>query len=634
MSMPQAGNANPSSGARGPLPLPALFDSLGDDAKAQLRDRGQLVELAAGDVLIAQGQVVTNLYVIEEGLLHAEVSDRHGLAVQVATLAPGDIFGEMSFLRSEHATATMRAGTRSAVLAIPHALLERIAEQYPAVLRELGKAVASKLGEANQRLQRTRTGRAVALAGIDSEWTAAAAAQIALSCARHLRETVVILDLGTIATEAPFIRQLPEFGNALSVSAGAATKHDRSDEPEVVATRGRPEMAREPRIIPLLSDLRRRFGLVIILLDALPDGHSADPLFGELDMPVIALRPEQGAKPSRAHGTRLQTILLRRGSQAPLPAALTTLSAQLGTEVIRAIPGDLARLRGEPAERPQDEPWASIGWVARHLIGRKVGLAFGAGSSKGYAHLGVYDELRRMGVPVDYVAGCSIGAPVAAAVARGIPMEETKIAIDETFASALRPTIPISSFLSSRRLRHRLDRIIQGLSFEDLATPLAIVAADLERRTEFVFREGSVLTAVMASMAIPGVFPAVQFEGRSLVDGAVLNPIPNATVAMMGADVVIGVRLTATSAPRSAPHGRFRVFRSPPIIETIVMAFEVMQWKIAAETAIRADVTIEPKFEGFTGLRDFTRGQEFIEMGREAAARARPALREHLAWLE
>jgi NTE family protein len=238
------------------------------------------------------------------------------------------------------------------------------------------------------------------------------------------------------------------------------------------------------------------------------------------------------------------------------------------------------------------------------------------------------------GVPVDYAAGCSIGAPIAAAIADGMPIPDLKEALDRTFARALKFTIPYSSFLSTRSLRADFERIARGRTFQELRGPLALVAVDQVTRSEVVLKEGSVATAMLASMAIPGIFPPVQIGDRSLVDGALLNPVPNSAVADLGADVVIGLRLSNAQGPVTASRRRSSPFRAPPIIDTVLNAFEVMQAKIGADGASRANVTISPEFRGPTGLRDFARGDEFVEFGWAAVEVALPKLKEYLPWVE
>ena len=609
--------------------LPPLFDSLDEDVRASVAARCERLVLRPGDPLLIQGEAVQHLYVVEDGVLESEFVGARDTPVAVGTIGVGEYCGEMSFLRGEPAAVTVRAASGAIVLAVPHAVLTELSERFPAVMKELGSAVAKKLSQANQRIRRAGTGRIVAVAGVDAEWAAAALTAVARSCARQLRDRVVLIDLTSSLSNEPGVRGLAPLSDILRNHSLLHGEGERAV--DVCLTRGSPAMLRDPATAALFAALRHQCGLAIIAVDAAEPGEALAPASAELDGETVHLRPEHGPRASSSNGTAPRpTVLLRRGSSPALPAALKTLSSHYGCDVLRVVPGDLAQLRAL-TEAGGSEPGVSIDWVARHLLARKVGLALGAGGSKGYAHLGVFDQLTRMGIPIDYVAGCSIGAPVAASIARGTPIADTKRALDEVFQKALRPTLPISSFLSSRRLRGRLDRIIAGQTFEELRLPLAIIAADMERKTEVVFREGSLLTAVMASMAIPGIFPSVEVDGRPLVDGAILNPIPNLTLSAMGANVVIGVRLAGMSGGR-ATHAR-RLFRSPPIVDTIAGAFEVMQWKLAVDTAARADITIEPRFEGRTGLHEYTRGEEFIETGREAAEAARTAIRTFLPWV-
>jgi NTE family protein len=182
-------------------------------------------------------------------------------------------------------------------------------------------------------------------------------------------------------------------------------------------------------------------------------------------------------------------------------------------------------------------------------------------------------------------------------------------------------------------LRKELERISKGRTFEELPLPLAIVAVDLRQHSEVVFRSGDLATAMVASMAIPGIFPPVRSQGRQLVDGGVLNPIPNATVAASGADIVIGVKLT-NPALGPEPQARRRMFalRAPPIVDTIQAAFDIMQCKIIEDGAARADVTIEPRFHGAIGLRDFGHADEFIQAGRDAVHASLAEIRALLPW--
>ena len=316
----------------------------------------------------------------------------------------------------------------------------------------------------------------------------------------------------------------------------------------------------------------------------------------------------------------------------PTVGAARAASKLTGHHVRRVVPG-VAALRGSRPAEADVEPWGAVDYFARYVIARTVGLALGAGGSKGYAHIGVLRALRDLGVPVDYVGGTSLGAPLAAAAAAGWSTERTRQAMDAVWASAIRYSLPYNSFLSQRGIVKELERFTGDLTFEDMAAPLAIVAADMESRSEVVFTSGRLQEPMLASMAIPVLFPPVVIDGRRLVDGAVLTPIPVRQVADLGADVVIAVRLTSpTTSAREKPR-RFSI-GMPPVLDSIMRVFDTMQWRISAVEETPADITIEPVFEGPTGLRDHVRAPEFIVAGEQATHAARSALAGAFPWVD
>ena len=616
---------------RGASPIENLRKVLDDLGREQLRLGTETLECGHGEVAVAQGAYVDRLFVVEEGLLRVEVPDRHGLPFEVARYRRGDYFGEMSFLRGDRASATVRAITDARLSTVRHSTLGELAEHYPGVMRELAGMVAARLNDTNLRFRQLRPGRAIGVVTDGSAWARSAVTHIAASASRHMLRPVVLVDMGGTLQGAG-----PGFPNVLSTLDEPAVlhEHDRfaSETAGIAILDGRGSENELQRLLPLLSDLQARYPLVIVHC-VVPESLDLR-LIDALDGPLLIRAEDSAMDPWREVLRRpaAQTVLLRRSGAPCLPLELKRLGSGPEERVIRAIGGGPAALQAAVSyEASPGEPWASIDWLARHVLRRKIGLALGAGGSKGYAHLGVADRLSQMGVPVDFFAGSSIGSPIAAALANGMRLAELKRHLDHTFARALRPTVPIHSFLSSRVLAAELAKISQGHRIEELATPLAIVAVDLFAREEVVFQEGDVARAMVASMAIPGIFPPSRIDGRHLVDGGLLNPVPNATVAAMGADVVIGVKLTNPVAPHREKTKRFQ-FRAPPIVDTITLAFEVMQWKITSEGAARADITIEPAFAGTTGLREFSRAGDFIEAGRAAVDVARNNIKDLLPW--
>ena len=165
-----------------------------------------------------------------------------------------------------------------------------------------------------------------------------------------------------------------------------------------------------------------------------------------------------------------------------------------------------------------------------------------------------------------------------------------------------------------------------------LTSPLAIVAVDIFRRAEVTFTSGLVWPRIVASTAIPGVYPATAAMGSYLVDGGILTPVPARQCRELGADIVIGVRLTAT---RTSPRERLdRQPGKPLAVEAMIRAFEIMQNRISEISHEPSDVTIEVSVEGTGGLRDFKRGPEIAQVGRQATRAAAGALSEAIPYLK
>ncbi len=174
----------------------------------------------------------------------------------------------------------------------------------------------------------------------------------------------------------------------------------------------------------------------------------------------------------------------------------------------------------------------------------RIGLALGAGGTKGAAHIGVLKVLDEAGVPIDYIAGCSVGALYGASYALGRSAEAMERGARRTKAR------DILTFFR-RRLRiepgnavaQRFCDVLNGVRFEELKIPLAVVASDVVTKSPVVLREGEVLPAVQASISIPLLAKPVELGGRYLVDGGFWEAAPVGVVSDMGADAVIAVVL-------------------------------------------------------------------------------------------
>lgn len=277
----------------------------------------------------------------------------------------------------------------------------------------------------------------------------------------------------------------------------------------------------------------------------------------------------------------------------------------------------------------------------------RLGLALGAGSARGWAHIGVIRALAAAGVAPEVVCGTSIGAFVGASYASGeldrseawvrsLSWKDMLGFIDVGFSGGLIKGEKLMSFFSE----HLVDR-----DFGALTIPFACVATDLASGREIWLRDGSVVDAVRASIALPGLFSPQLRDGRFLVDGGLVNPVPVSLCRALGAEVVIAVDLGSDVVGRRLRRlqngngfaswgtrvrewlGRPAGDGPPPpgMVDVVTTGINIMQIRIARSRLAGepADVLVAPRLAQL-GLLDFDHGEEAIEEGAEAMRQMLP----------
>jgi NTE family protein len=183
----------------------------------------------------------------------------------------------------------------------------------------------------------------------------------------------------------------------------------------------------------------------------------------------------------------------------------------------------------------------------KYIWKRKVGLALGSGSVKGFAHIAVIEYLQSLGIPIHFIAGSSIGAIVGAIYSIGSLSsfkEDVLKLTKRDLWSLFDPLFPRSGLMQGKRLYDFLQKYIPADALiEELPVPLAIMATDYQTGQSVCFRSGNVLEAVRASISIPGIFVPVRYHGTWLIDGGVANPLPVNVLRHMGAGMTIAVNL-------------------------------------------------------------------------------------------
>lgn len=239
----------------------------------------------------------------------------------------------------------------------------------------------------------------------------------------------------------------------------------------------------------------------------------------------------------------------------------------------------------------------------------KIGLALGSGGLRGLAHVGVLKALERENIPIDYIAGCSIGSMIGALYCAGhSPDTIVKLAKHLKPRYWLDFVIPKLGIISGDKVLNTISLLTQQKKFSELNIPLAVVATEINHGREVVFTEGDVAQAVRASTSVPGVFVPHKIDEMMLVDGAVLNPTPIDIARSMGADVVIAVDLAHAGV----------VCNITNVFDVLIQSIDIMERELLKRRRKNCDILIQPDI-AHVSPSSFEAIDECVKLGEEAA---------------
>lgn len=246
----------------------------------------------------------------------------------------------------------------------------------------------------------------------------------------------------------------------------------------------------------------------------------------------------------------------------------------------------------------------------------KVAVVLGAGSARGFAHVGVLKVLESRNIPIHMVVGTSVGSFVGCLYAYGhdvYKLQTLALALERD--DLLDLTLPDNGFIKGEKLENYINRMVRGAPIEAFRIPFHAVATDIQTGEETVFGAGNAGMAVRASCSVPGVFQPARISGKTYVDGGLVSPVAVDVARRYGADVVIAVDVSA-GRNMTVPQGT---------INTILQSVDIMHAKISQLQLPGADVVIIPDV-GHIGASDFTKRHDAILEGEKAAWAAMPAI--------
>ncbi|MDS4069406.1 MAG: cyclic nucleotide-binding and patatin-like phospholipase domain-containing protein [Candidatus Competibacter sp.] len=554
-----------------------LFHGCAQDMLDEIQRHMKPRRYRPDEFICRQGEAGDSLFVIQSGLVEI-LMQRPDSPVLLDRLRHGDILGEMALITGEPRAASAMAVTPTEALELDRDAFAAIIARDPRVLFNISHILIQrqKRGHACLLRQRNR-GEAVAVV-----------------TGRHTH--VLVAD--TIAA----IQRINPEGTAVVDLTGKLPVNKISLDHQNIAT-----------VLPKLDGLLVDYRTAIVVVDAnQPDIHL---LVRNMDRIELILEPPEADRFRRMLGAtacRINCILVN-------PSAKNDPTTIDGFQLLRVLP--IAASHSE------------IAWLARHLTRKKIGLSLGAGGARGFAHIGVISILEQAGIPIDYIAGSSIGAMVGSFLAMGmnaagIEAEMKRIWSPETVAE-LDVFSQDGQSLGLSKVMEATMGVVGDRTFADLPVPLTIMTADLNARQAAPIGEGRLAEALCAGITIPGMIPPYARGSQRLVDGIAIVPVPTAATRDAGADIVVAVNLlhrhpvaawpaeTVPPPPSNAKSSR----NLDPVIETLIM----LQLDTSVRHAAEADLVVTPRFPSLS-WRAYHMADPIRDAGHRAAREQLPRL--------
>jgi NTE family protein len=564
----------PATPARSRAPTPqtaeellsevTLFATLPATILGSLARRCMTVRLASGEWLFRHEDPADAMYVLQTGRLEVmgELVGRPEHVVR--ELGVGSVVGELALLSHAHRNASIRV-RRDAVL------LRLAQEDFDALMLEaptFAQTVARVLGRQLQASHRPEA---------QARQSATTVAVVSLSKASSAIEMALVSELQTLSRVAWLDQaRAGELISGADLGTGLAQ---------------------------VLDHLERDHELVLLLASSV-SGEWASACIRQADR-VLALIEDGGdsAQAPSPHLRGCDAVLLDRGDRPAVRSLLDALA-----------PRSTHRIRDD-ARRTDD-----VARLARRLAGRSVGLVLSGGGARGFAHVGVIEELLAAGVTIDRVGGASMGAFVGGLLAMGMDAAAIDAHCYEEWVRR-NPLadyrLPRTSLIRGARAWAMVERTLPGL-IEDLPHSFYCVSTDIIAAELVVHRRGELAPAVAASMCLPGVVPPVHIGNRLLVDGGLLDNLPVATMAEEAEGPIIACDVTEPEQ-RSLAAGETPP--TPGLIDTLARVMMLSTTDTLEHARRYADLVITPEHESI-GRLEFHSLDRMRESGRRAALAA------------
>ncbi|WP_420426496.1 patatin-like phospholipase family protein [Algiphilus sp.] len=480
-----------------------VFATLGRIGRARLSRQCELLRIEGGEVLYREGSPGDGLYLVAHGRLRAERETEQGTEV-VRELRSGEMMGGLSLMAGMAHRATLRAVRDSEVLRIPEGAVERLLYRHPTFGREaMRRWLQAVLYAPPRRVgDERRSARTLAIVPAHE---GAPVEVVADHLIKSLAERDSVVRTDGHCLDGPGVQRRCDWDLT------------------------------SPEGVALLDGLESDYRFVVYMARQNDDAWCGRCL-RQADRVIVVASSGVAARAS-ALSERMGRLEGRAEPEVVIVGA--GASDRLAW---RALYGARMHHRVEVGDR------AAFDRMVRLLTGQAIGLALGGGGARGFAHIGLFRAMERLGLRADLIVGTSMGALMGALYGTGHDAQATRaIAHDMFVARNLLNdfTLPRVSLIRARRARLHLEQLFGKTRIEEMRGYFACMTTNLTRATPELHDNGQLAHWLVASMSVPGVAPPIIYNGDVLVDGGVLTPVPSNALADLGRGPVIASDVSA-----------------------------------------------------------------------------------------
>lgn len=660
-----------------------LFSGLPQVAQKLIEERCYIAEYRKGHILYKEGLPSDSFYCIVSGRAKVFVKTPSGEDKTLIFLHRGDYVGIVSLLTDEPHSASVQMVNDSVVLRIDKKDFGLLLNEIPQLALKLSESLSRRLKRKESRAKTVFESTIISVYGLAKKsGRTMYSVNLAIALAYETRKKAILIDMSATGKECASMLRMEGELPCVGMESGMLSYEDVKEKMVKYEAGGifllnaacGPSSRIDPgAVISLLSSLAAEFSYIVVDIPAEMD-KSIYSVLTQSDL--VHIVTDSGEHSLRSTGRLIEE--LKKAVKDPDTTIKAIINEfvmtktfeeevkLLGHKAYATLP-DLGMLAGMMAAGlppvlavPECLYSRSVRRIAREIGRILVGLALGSGAALGLVHIGVLKVLEKEKIPIDFIAGTSIGAVVAAFWASGMDAAELeKVALrfkDRKMLLSLADfsIMPLQGFLNGNNLRKLYREYLGRKTFHDTHTPLKIVANTLRSRENIIFDQGSLVDAVRASSSIPAIIKPVRYGDDFLIDGGTFDPVPIDVLMKGGAKKIIAVNCLPSQDEMKKIFDEFEQKRrkeeaklangsvfarisynlnnwmrrtfAPNVFDVMMNTSLAMQYVLAEASSREADCVIHPILTNAVWF-ELYKAEELIKRGEEETRKMLPQIK-------